>query len=230
MKTKTIVLITLFALACTGLALGQTQKGKRIYDISEVETISINIACQLVVVQGNKPNIEILGEEYLLKEIDTNIRNGKATLTSDWKWRSREDVVVKIEISDLKQLNIGGAVDMKTIRTLTLPEFRMVVSGVGNIEMDLTSDSFRLTCSGVCNMDVRGSTEYLRISVSGVGNINATELKATNAKVSNSGVGKVNVLATEMLEATVSGIGSIRYAGNPMVKANISGLGSVKKY
>jgi hypothetical protein len=230
MKTRIIALVTLLTIFCIQTIVAQDEKGKRTYDLKGVETVDINIACQLILVQGETPNMEILGEEYLLKDIETKFRNGKIIITSDRNWKSREDVVVKVEVKDLKQLNIGGAVDMKTLRTLSFPDFKLSVSGVGNIEMGLKSENFKLVCSGVCNMDITGGTENLRISVSGVGNINATEFEAVKADVTNSGVGKINVLVTELLEASVSGIGSIRYAGNPSVSANVSGLGTIRKY
>lgn len=230
MKTKIIALVTVLVSLLQLTACAQQQAGKRYFEIPNTETISIDIACQLILVQGNKPNIEILGEEDLLNEIETKISNGKVTLRSDRDWKFRDKVVVKVEVDNLRRLNIGGAVDMKTVETLQLANLKMSVSGVGNIEMSLKSENFELTCSGVCNMDITGGTENLNIKVSGVGNIDATEFKSINADVSNSGVGKINVLVVEELDATVSGIGSIRYAGNPSVRANISGLGSVKKY
>lgn len=230
MKTKMFLIITVFLTSMNLTACAEQQEGKRYFEIPNVETISINIACQLVVVQGNKPNIEILGEEHLLNEIETKISSGKATLRSERDWKFRDKVVVKIEIDDLKRLNIGGAVDMRTVETLQIPSLKMSVSGVGNIDMSLKSENFELNCSGVCNMELLGSTKSLEVNVSGVGNIDATKFEAINADVNNSGVGKINVLVIEQLDASVSGIGSIRYAGTPSVRANVSGLGSVKRY
>lgn len=199
-------------------------------DLNGVTSIEINIACQLVLVQGSTPNLEIVGEESAIKDVETKIRNGKLIITSDRNNQRRKDIVVKIEISDLKELSIGGAVDMKTVKMLDLDDFKMSISGVGNVEMGLKANFFKLICSGVGNVDLDGKCNNMKMNVSGVGNIDATEFEAQNAEVNNSGVGKVNVFVTNELNATVSGVGSIKYLGKPSVNANVSGLGRISQY
>jgi len=224
MKTKTLIIsLTVALLSFVNAATAQKT------NIDGVTSIELNLACELILVQGTTPNLEIVGEESAINDIETKIRNGKLIITSDRNNQRKKDVVVKIEVEDLDELRIGGAVDMKTIKSLNFPDFKLSVSGVGNIEMNLVSDSFSLACSGVCNLDITGSCKSLKVDVSGVGKIDATEFSATNAKVNNSGVGRINVWVTDMLEASVSGVGSVRYAGEPMVRANVSGLGKIRK-
>jgi hypothetical protein len=225
MKTKAIILTLTLAF----FAFGNQVFSQKI-DLTNVTSIDVNIACQLIIVQGNSPNLEIVGEESAIKDVETKIRNGNLIITSDRNNQRKKDVVVKIEIADLKELNIGGAVDMKTVKTLELADFVLSISGVGNIEMDLKSNDFKLKCSGVGNVDISGNCNTMRMSVSGVGNINATNFVAKNAYVTNSGVGKVNVHATEMLDAAVSGVGSVKYVGSPVISANVSGLGRISQY
>ena len=200
-------------------------------DISNVTAINVNIACQLILVQGNSPNIEILGNDKAVDNVKTQIRNGKLTLTHQREARRvrKDDIVVKIEVSDLKRLDIGGAVDMKTVRELVFDDFTLNVSGVGNVEMQLIANSFRLNCSGVGRVDIAGEANDVRMVVSGVGNVRATNFKAKNARVIHSGVGSVLLHAEENLNASVSGIGSISYAGSPSVSTNVSGMGRIRR-
>ncbi|PKP35948.1 MAG: hypothetical protein CVT98_09950 [Bacteroidetes bacterium HGW-Bacteroidetes-15] len=225
MKTKTLI----FSLTMVLLSFANSASAQKM-DITGVTTIDLNLACQLIIVQGSTPNLEIVGEESAIKDVETKIRNGKLIITSDRNNQRKKDVVVKIEVADLKELNIGGAVDMKTVRMLEFKDFKMSISGVGNVEMGLVADNFKLNCSGVGNLDIKGKCNSMKLIVSGVGNINATEFEAKNADVSNSGVGKVNVFVTTDLNATVSGVGSIKYLGTPLINANVSGLGRISQY
>lgn len=224
MKTK----IFLIALVLATVIVPKNSNAQKT-ELNGVNSIEVNIACQLIIVQGNTPNMEIVGDKSAIENIKTRISGNKLILSNehDLKWQRKEDVIVKIEITDLEYLDIAGAVDMKTVRTLKLDEFVMSVSGVGNIEMALESTSFKLKGSGVTNLDITGKTNEMRMDISGVGNIRATDFIAQKAKVTNSGVGKANVHVTEKLDADVSGIGAIYYTGNPSVLASVSGLGKI---
>jgi hypothetical protein len=227
MKSKMFSLVLLVA-AFSVSKMGYTQQK----DLTGVTAIDINIACQLVLVQGKNPNMEIVGDKRAIKDIRTSISNGKLMITSNDFFESNDtdDVVVKIEVADLKQLRIGGVVEMKTLRNLEFPDFEMSISGVGTIQMGIISKNFRLKCSGVGSVELQGQCDELRMDVSGVGNVNSTKLIAKNARVTNSGVGRVSVCAEGNLDASVSGIGSIRYTGKPILQANVSGLGSIGRF
>ncbi len=223
----------IFSLILGLLLIGQSQIGRaqsKSFDISEITVIEINIACQLVIVQGQSPNIEIVGDKKALASLETKVRNGKFIITSERRNQQKEDIVVKIEAQNLEHLAIGGVVDMKSARKLEFPNFKLSISGVANGELQIISKTLKLACSGVCNLDIKGKTDELKMNVSGVGNIDALNLTARMADVQNSGVGRIVVMATETLDASVSGIGSISYAGEPNVRANVSGLGRVKRY
>ena len=223
----------LFPIILGLLLIGQSHQGwaqSKSFNISDITAIEINIACQLVIVQGQTPNIEIVGDKRALASLETNVRNGKFTITSDRMNQQKEDVVVKIEVQNLEHLSIGGVVDMKSARKLEFPNFKLSVSGVASGDLEIIAKTLKLSCSGVFNLNIEGKTEELKMNVSGVGNIDAVKLKARVADVQNSGVGRIVVMATETLDASVSGVGSISYAGEPLVRANVSGLGRVKRY
>ena len=83
--------------------------------------------------------------------------------------------------------------------------------------------------SGVADITLGGETTNSDMSVSGKANINAYELKSKNANCSVSGMGYIDLYASERLSAHVSGIGKINYKGNPIDKElSTSGIGSIK--
>jgi hypothetical protein len=227
MKTKVVIVV--FA-----LIFGITQQSvfAQKVDIKGITSIDVNIACQLVIVQGYKPNIEILGEKEPVDNVKLTVNGSKLSLINrkDLKNLHKEDVIVKIEVEDLRQLNIGGAVDMKTVKMLHFDDFTLNISGVGNVDMDIQANRFNIINSGVANLKLNGKVKHVRINNSGVGSIGADGLVSESATVVNSGVGSVNVNATETLDASVSGIGSIKYLGKPSLNTSVSGLGRISRY
>jgi hypothetical protein len=227
MKTKFAILVLALIMSIgNGVAVAQK------VDIKGITTIDVNIACQLIVVQGNRPNIEILGEQELVENIKLTVNGSKLSLKNRKEFKNvrKEDVVVKIEIEDLRHLNIGGAVDMKTVKVLRLDDFTLNITGVGNVEMEIDVNKFSLLTSGVANVNLVGKARDVIIINNGVGNITAKNLISEKANVVNSGVGRVNVHATETLNASVSGIGSINYSGKPILTTNVSGLGKIRRF
>lgn len=224
---RTIIIAALLTVSSFGIA--NNSSAQKI-DMSGVTSIEVNLACQLVIVQGKTPSIEITGDKRALADIETTVRNGKLLIASERRKQYKEDIIVKIEVDNLEYLGIGGAVDLKSVRTLKFDDFKMSISGVANGKMSLDSKHFDLNCSGVCNLELEGKCNDLEVNVSGVSNIDAADLAALKADVHNSGVGRITVLVKEYLNASVSGVGSIRYAGNPKVRTNVSGLGVIREY
>ena len=64
MKTKFFALILFFVLGI-GARLGYAQR----INLNGVTSIEVDIACQLILVQGNEPNMEIVGNEKAVAEI-----------------------------------------------------------------------------------------------------------------------------------------------------------------
>jgi hypothetical protein len=223
-------LVTKISLAALAILLALPTFAQQKHDLNGIKSIQLNIACQLVMVQGTSPNMEIVGDKNAIDDIEIERSGDRITLTSDRRNQEKEDVVVKIEVNDIDFLGIGGVVDMKTVHKLVFDSFKLSVSGVGNIEMALEVQKFDLKCSGVADVELKGKANEAELNISGVGKIDALGFTIKNADVSNSGVGRVYVNVSDNLDANVSGLGSIKYEGNPRVDANVSGLGKISQY
>ena len=95
-----------------------------------------------------------------------------------------------------------------TIAELVADELVVALSGVGGVRID------------------GGEVADQSVTLSGVGDYSAVELASATAEVRTSGVGSVEVWATDRLVADISGTGDVRYRGSPTTEVSISGLGS----
>jgi len=151
----------------------------------------------------------------------------------------------------LKDVKVSGCMDFELMTPLTADNLTIAVSGIGNtlmahpVQVNTLAVSIsgvgelranNLTCgqisgnvSGTGSLKLVGKAESAKFSVSGTGNIEAYGFNVKEADVRVSGVGRVDVYASESLNATASGVGSINYKGNPAsVETNKSGVGSIK--
>ncbi len=198
-------------------------------DITGVNEVSIQIACKLTLIQGEKASLKITGDEKVLDDINIKITGERLKLYNDKNYKHKNDVYVTITLPDLKQLSLGGAVDIITPNMLIYNDLTIDVSGVVDFDLKLKSKSFKLNTSGVLGGAIIGETGSMKIDISGVGKMDATKFKSQNCEVNISGVARVHVNVIERLDASVSGMGKINYMGDPIINSNTSGIGRINK-
>ena len=191
-------------------------------------------------------------DENLFPYLDITSSGGELTVNGK---KDIKLIPTKLEIAassyNLKALRLNGCMDFEVVTPLTTSDLAVYLGGVGGVKMlylvrtgsfsallsgvgsmnisDLVCDKAIVTVSGVGHCSLAGEADYADFSVSGVGSIHAYDFKAKNMEIEASGVGSVNVHATESLDAKHSGVSSIKYKGNPAyTKINSSGLGSIK--
>ncbi|MFN8255276.1 MAG: head GIN domain-containing protein [Bacteroidales bacterium] len=201
----------------------------KIPDITGVKDISVNLACKLTLLQGEKASLSIKGDNKDLENVEISLSGNRLKIFSDARNQHKTDISIIITVPDLENLSIGGAVDIFTPNILNFNNLEVEVSGVADFNLNLKSEIFKLEASGVISGNIKGSSKEFEIEISGVGKLDASEFKTVNCDAEVSGVAKISVNTSEKLTADVSGMGKIYYTGNPVVRANSSGVGKISK-
>jgi len=103
-------------------------------------------------------------------------------------------------------------------------------SGAGKVEISgLQNDKFEIESNGAPTIKASGESKTLQIKANGAGKIDAHKIRAAKAFVESNGVAKVEVFASEELNANVSGPSQVVYSGDPKVTKSVHGPGSVEK-
>lgn len=159
--------------------------------VEPFETITIDLVLSVRFVQADKYCVEAQGTERLIKAIDIKVKDGQMTITSDKHYK----------------INRGEKLTL-TIYSPTLS--RIVLNGVGNIEL-------------------AGRTEKIIITSDGVGSVEAYDMVSKVTNVQMDGVGSIHCYASERIDCTNDGVGSIFYKGNPTIEhVRKTGVGSIK--
>lgn len=166
--------------------------------------VEIHATCQKAV------SFEIEGDDNILPLIKVEVRDGVLRIRSEQNYNSREGVIVRLSVPNLESLKATGA-----------GKFRI---------QDLKNDSFEVRSTGASNVTVTGETKSVEIRATGAGSIDAHNLHAQKANVSSVGAAKIDVFASEQLDATASGAATVSYSGDPkIVNKTINGAGTVGK-
>jgi len=194
--------------AAPGPSPGAAQAVQRQRPVEDFHAISNRAVCTMVITVGKPYSLTIEGEESVLPQITTDVKDGTLSIDLD------------------RNINTNAPIRL-LISTPRLDKFSN--AGVGQATLSGLQESFlTINESGAGSVTASGRADMLDLTLSGVGNANLKDLKAKAVTALLSGTGSARVSASESLTGTVSGIGKLTYAGNPpKVQKSVTGLGSI---
>lgn len=171
--------------------------------IGEYETNDLNINVHGV---SKISNLDIRGKLAYI------VCSGASILSASCKFDD-----INIHGSGCSKINIDGDID----------NIITDISGATKFVYNGNTSSIKLQLSGVSNADLTGTAQKIDINCSGGSIINAKDLKSVEASVVASGVSKVNLCATGILNVNANTSSKFVYNGNASyVKLQLSGVSS----
>lgn len=186
---------------------GNRQRQKR--DVPAFTSISTEGAYEIEFVSQQPVSLEIEADDNILPIITTEVSNGVLRIRNNRSFSVNRPIILKITAPNLEGLSASGA---------------------GKIEISgLQNDSFEIDSNGAPSIKVSGETKAVDINSNGAGKIDTHKLRATKAVVVANGATKVEVFASDELNANVTGPSRVVYSGDPKVNKSVNGPGSVEK-
>jgi putative autotransporter adhesin-like protein len=214
---KIWILVCIAVIGATGCSLidankvkgsGVVKSEKR--SLAPYTALEVSCPASLELRLQESESSEISGDDNLIPLITTEVKNNTLYIRSTQEIAPREKLRITLSNPDLKRFAFSGAGD----------------ANVSNIK----NDRIEIVLSGAGDLTASGETKEAAITLSGAGRVDAKNLLAASAKANSTGVGSLDVYATEQLEAKASGVGEINYYGNPkVVKKDASGIGSINE-
>jgi hypothetical protein len=187
---------------------GNVMSQKR--DAAGFDSVEVSSAFQVEIVAGKDFSVEVVADDNILPQINTEVRGGTLHIETDGKISTKNEMIVRITAPNIERVQSSGA-------------SKISVSGING-------DSFSLDVSGASKVVLSGETEHLSIDVSGASNVDAEQLNAVRAEVEASGASKIAVNVSSELHTQASGASHIVYSGDPKTIENRqSGIGTVSK-
>ena len=204
-------------------------------NVGEYDAIYVSGWFDVTLVAGKEGTISLEGKESVLKNIKTEVKNGKLHIEWDKDVKSNifkgmSSVNITIPVEEINSVRMAGSGSITSEATLQSPSFETTLSGSGTLDLRVETNSLSSTISGSGKTELSGSTKEYEVQISGSGDVKAFELKAEDVKASISGSAKIKVHANTSITARISGSGDVRYIGNATkIDSKVSGSGSVSK-
>lgn len=199
-------------------------------NVGDYDSVAVLGFFDIYLADGEEGQLTLQGEENLLEHIITVVENGKLTIKteeginlkpSNWK----DGIRLTVPIESIEAVSLSGSGGIIGEKMIKASDFKIAISGSGDINLDFETDTMTAAVSGSGDMNLSGRTKDFETTITGSGNIEAYNLEADNVQATTSGSGDIKVTAREMLKARVSGSGDIGYRGNPK-KVDTKTLGS----
>lgn len=190
---------------------GNVVKDSRL--IENVMSIDCSGTIDVFLSQGEKESLVVEADDNLIEYIITEVKNGTLNIKNQdgIRFVKPEKLNIYITIKDIHTIKFNGVGDLKCQTELSLSKLTVSNNGVGDINLK----------GNVIELDIRNH---------GVGDINAFGFVAKNATIHNSGVGDIEVNATENLNVENNGVGDINYSGGAkFIDIESNGVGSIRK-
>jgi hypothetical protein len=137
---------------------------------------------------------------------------------------------VKIYSNQIEQIIQQGVGHISSEGTLKSEKMKLLNDGTGSMHIAMNCLYLDVTNSGVGSIQMEGTADNAKIINEGTGSIKAGKLMTKILKAENTGVGSMDIYASDTLSMINDGVGSIHYSGNAFIKIKVEeGVGSIQK-
>jgi hypothetical protein len=225
-------LITLFIIVSCNV-IGEMGSGNVIREerkVSSFNGIDVSGAFDVILTQGTANSVIVEADDNLMELIRTEVHGSILVIDNKKPIYHSKSLKVFITFTELKSIDLSGAVDIESQGKLTLTDLVFSGSGASDGNLDMDVQNLKIDCSGGSKLKLSGSAKDVDVDASGAVDLFAFDFPAETYKLSISGAGKAEITVSKELSVDISGAASVRYKGNPTKNIqDISGAGSVKK-
>ena len=226
------ILITLLIIVSCNV-IGEMGSGNVIREerkVSSFNGIDVSGAFDIKLTQGTTNSVIVEADDNLMALIRTEVRGNTLVIDNKKPISHSKSLKVFITFTELKTIDLSGAVNIESQGKLTMPELSISGSGASDGKLDMDVQRLGIDCSGGSKLRLTGSAKDVDVEVSGAVDLFAFDFPAENYKLSISGAGKAEINVSKNLKVDISGAASVRYKGTPTgIYQDISGAGSIKK-
>lgn len=215
------IIIGLFILLMYGCSkISITEKNDT--SVPAFNEILLNSSFDIYLSEGTEYNIRIEADESVIDYITYEVTDSLLTIdnTRKFKWVTPTKNKIKIYVTSppLKTVSASATCFVRTLTPITSHEFGMVfLNKANNAELDLDCDIFyywnNYPCGGT--LTLHGSCNWLKVWNVAIADVQAKDLQANQAEISNNSKGDCVVSVSDYLKYTVKGEGNIEVYGAP---------------
>lgn len=228
---STALIILLVIVSCN--VIGEIGSGNVIREerkLSSFNKIEVSGAFDVKLIQGTSTSVVVEADDNLMPLIRTEVKGNTLEIETKKPISHSKSLKVFVTFTELKSIDLSGAVNVESEGKLTLSDLTFSGSGASDGKLEMDVQKLSIDCSGGSKLKLSGSAKDVDVDASGAVDLFAFDFPAENYKIDISGAGKAEINVSKELNVEISGAATVRYKGNPTKNVqDISGAGTVRK-
>jgi hypothetical protein len=208
--------------------------------------IDLRIDGQVYLRPGSTQSVEVIGQANIIDKLKLDVDQQVWKIDLEGCNRNYEDLVVYITLPELDYVKISGSGAVIADSVFTVDDVELILSGAGELNMNLAADFVYTKVSGSGDIDLTLSATRLESEISGSGNfyfqgdvpnhlceirgsgkLHGFSLFTDRTEIKISGSGDAEIFARNQLDIHITGSGDVKYQGNPALTIDVDGSGEV---
>ena len=227
-----IILLLVTSMTVSGCVLGNPaipdDVKKETRNVGEFTKLEVSGAFDVILTQGDKCEVVIEADADVIDNVITSVSGSKLEISVKNCPNHVDVLTAYLTFKNLEDIELSGAVELKTETRLKTDKLFLDVSGATETELMLEVNSFESDCSGASEMTLSGFAQSVDMDISGASEVDALELEATDFDLEVSGASEARVYVKNELRVESSGASEVRYKGSPKVYSESSGASTIK--
>ncbi|WP_258540578.1 DUF2807 domain-containing protein [Parvicella tangerina] len=195
---------------------------ERIEEVEPFTEVLLDSPFDVYLTEGTEYTIRVVADESIIDHITCEVNDSLLTISNGkkYRWLTPEKNKVKIYVTSppLKTVMANETCFVKTLTPITSEEFGMVfLNKANNAELDLNCNVFyywnNYPCGGT--LTLHGNCNWLKVWNVAIADVQAEDLDAKQAQISNNSKGDCVIKVSDYLKYTIPGEGNIEVYGAP---------------
>ena len=197
--------------------------------LQDFNGIDVSQAAKVFLIQGDKYNVKITGDQQLLTEVSTEIEDSILKIRFP-RIMDNSQFTLEITAPEFKSIKTAAAVQIETKNILKGDRLTMDMGTGSSGEFDLQYNAFKCDANTGCLLTLKGQATKAALNVNTGSKVNALDFQVKDCKVNGSTGVEIEISVSDLLSADLSTGSTLSYKGNPSIKSVNTSTGSeIKK-
>ncbi len=229
---SSMIYMRFFGLNMSDKIVGSGISKHEVRNLNGFSSVQINGSFTTTISQGDTYQVEIVGDENIIKNITTELSDSALYIEfkNGFSYQMDSPIHIHIQAPLWKNIALHGSGDVRSNNTIQGNQLEIQSNGSGEIQLDLKYDVVNADLNGSPDLQLAGSATSFSVQSNGSGDISADQFICNRVSLFISGSGDANVHADSILNVQINGSGDVTYSGNAsIINSKMYGSGELNK-
>jgi hypothetical protein len=196
-------------------------------NLSAFDKVNSTIVADVFLHQAQEHRFEAAGPENVVDALDITVDGDQLLISSKECFTGNYIFTLHLYAPEISEARLSGIGSIRSASGLTAANFSVLLSGVGDIDLQVDADSIYTEITGTGTARLAGNAPLHHVVSTGAAALQAYGLNTDKTFIVSNTPADSYVSVNSELTGSLLGPGSIFYRGSPVVSIDDEGTGQV---